>query len=40
MNEVEKFIGQFVPDANEKLNALRQVFFEVPIFAHLINFNK
>jgi uncharacterized protein YdhG (YjbR/CyaY superfamily) len=29
MNEVEKYIQQFEPDVQEKLNVLRQVFFEV-----------
>lgn len=29
MNEIEKYIQQFDPDVQEKLNALRQVFFEV-----------
>lgn len=29
MNEVEKYILQFEPDVQEKLNTLRQVFFEV-----------
>jgi uncharacterized protein YdhG (YjbR/CyaY superfamily) len=29
MNEVEKYIQQFEPEVQEKLNALRQVFFEV-----------
>jgi len=29
MTEVEKYIQQFEPDVQEKLNALRQVFFEV-----------
>lgn len=29
MSEVEKYIQQFEPDIQEKLNALRQVFFDV-----------
>lgn len=29
MNEVEKYIKQFEPDIQEKLNELRQLFFEV-----------
>lgn len=29
MTEVEKYIQQFEPDIQEKLNVLRQVFFEV-----------
>lgn len=29
MTEVEKYIHQFEPEVQEKLNALRQVFFEV-----------
>lgn len=29
MSEVEKYIQQFEPDVQEKLNALRKVFFEV-----------
>jgi uncharacterized protein YdhG (YjbR/CyaY superfamily) len=29
MNEVEKYIQQFEPDTQERLNALRQLFFEV-----------
>ena len=29
MTEVEKYIQQFEPDVQEKLNVLRQVFFEV-----------
>lgn len=29
MNEVEKYIQQFEPGVQEKLNALRQLFFEV-----------
>ncbi len=29
MNEVENYIQQFEPDVQEKLNAIRQVFFEV-----------
>jgi uncharacterized protein YdhG (YjbR/CyaY superfamily) len=29
MTEVEKYIQQFEPDVQEKLNALRHVFFEV-----------
>lgn len=29
MNEVEKYIKQFEPDVQEKLNTLRKLFFEV-----------
>jgi uncharacterized protein YdhG (YjbR/CyaY superfamily) len=29
MNEIEKYIEQFEPDVQEKLNTLRQVFFDV-----------
>ena len=29
MNEIEKYIGQFGPEIQERLIALRQVFFEV-----------
>jgi uncharacterized protein YdhG (YjbR/CyaY superfamily) len=29
MNEVEKYIKQFEPDVQEKLNAMRQIMFEV-----------
>lgn len=29
MNEIEKYIQQFEPEVQEKLNVLRQVFFEV-----------
>jgi uncharacterized protein YdhG (YjbR/CyaY superfamily) len=29
MTEVEKYIQQFEPDVREKLNTIRQVFFEV-----------
>ena len=29
MTEVEKYISQFEPDTQDKLNVLRQVFFEV-----------
>ncbi len=29
MNELEKYILQFEPDVQEKLNALRQLFFEI-----------
>lgn len=29
MTEVEKYISQFEPDIQEKLNSLRQLFFEI-----------
>lgn len=29
MTEVEKYILQFEPDVQEKLNTLRQIFFEI-----------
>ncbi len=29
MTEIEKYISQFEPDVQEKLNAIRQIFFEV-----------